>query len=585
MLPADNVDTPIRSAPFGPAQDSSNQPALLNQNESDLMGAFFSNPDGFDMGNSFPGLDWGADTKFGGSGSGVHLNGLDPLSQTISNPAATLSGAMPSNFHTHNQHLDMADQTGAFGNPTNATSEDDWKAATSLYSISSHAQDQAHASAFSGAAAGSWGNIGTNHPMMPAPDATQSPLTSSGRQSANSYQSQPHNTSLDHLQSFQPGLSQQQQLHHILRQQQLRGTPRVPQGSLNLDTSGINFFPPETQRRMAQSADPFGPKFHRPLPVTFGSDNNFRTHGYQNPNVYASHEDEKASNLNNVPLAAQAAAIRHPHMQGYTPAGYSRTFQRPSLPSGNQNFHSTSSSPSNLGGLPFTSPLSNANRHGHPYNQMARRTVEDEYDDDADADAEIEDINPRKRRKSQMERDDDAEYSPQGHVKSAVPKRGLKASKALDGSDDDDDEAVTPSWSRSAIKRRKSNAAARTSLASSHSASSSDIADDAIDPPSTSRKKVRSSQARNNLTEEEKRMNHIRSEKHRRDLIKMQYEHLDNLVPGLKSGKTNLSRADILTEIVRFVESTVAGNVAMERALEDLHPALTIAGASNSGSG
>lgn len=43
---------------------------------------------------------------------------------------------------------------------------------------------------------------------------------------------------------------------------------------------------------------------------------------------------------------------------------------------------------------------------------------------------------------------------------------------------------------------------------------------------------------RRSLTEEEKRQNHIKSEKHRRDLIKNQYECLDDLVLGIKTDKS-----------------------------------------------
>ncbi|KEQ60551.1 uncharacterized protein M437DRAFT_13513, partial [Aureobasidium melanogenum CBS 110374] len=42
--------------------------------------------------------------------------------------------------------------------------------------------------------------------------------------------------------------------------------------------------------------------------------------------------------------------------------------------------------------------------------------------------------------------------------------------------------------------------------------------------------------ARKNLTEDQKRSNHIRSEQKRRNIIKQGYEDLNELVPNLKTG-------------------------------------------------
>ena len=64
------------------------------------------------------------------------------------------------------------------------------------------------------------------------------------------------------------------------------------------------------------------------------------------------------------------------------------------------------------------------------------------------------------------------------------------------------------------------------------SGSPSNMHADSAEPASSTRRKSRKSDARNNnLSEEQKRMNHIKSEKTRRDLIKIQYDTLDELVP------------------------------------------------------
>lgn len=95
--------------------------------------------------------------------------------------------------------------------------------------------------------------------------------------------------------------------------------------------------------------------------------------------------------------------------------------------------------------------------------------------------------------------------------------------------------------------------------------SSPDPADD--DVPSNSRKRRKSSSAaqaraniaaRRNLTEEQKRENHIKSEQKRRNIIKDGYKNLNDLVPNLKQG--GFSKSATLTETVRELETLQAAN-------------------------
>ena len=64
--------------------------------------------------------------------------------------------------------------------------------------------------------------------------------------------------------------------------------------------------------------------------------------------------------------------------------------------------------------------------------------------------------------------------------------------------------------------------------------------------------------ARENLTEEQKRNNHILSEQKRRNLIKQGFEDLHMLVPELRSG--NFSKSNVLVEAAIFLENLVKGN-------------------------
>lgn len=74
--------------------------------------------------------------------------------------------------------------------------------------------------------------------------------------------------------------------------------------------------------------------------------------------------------------------------------------------------------------------------------------------------------------------------------------------------------------------------------------------------------------ARKNLTEEQKRENHIKSEQKRRNIIKEGYRELNQLVPNLKQG--GFSKSNVLTETVRELEGLQAGNARMEEYLNSL---------------
>lgn len=74
--------------------------------------------------------------------------------------------------------------------------------------------------------------------------------------------------------------------------------------------------------------------------------------------------------------------------------------------------------------------------------------------------------------------------------------------------------------------------------------------------------------ARKNLTEEQKRENHIKSEQKRRNIIKEGYRELNELVPNLKQG--GFSKSAVLTETVRELEGLQAGNAQMEEFLTSM---------------
>ncbi|KAG2413313.1 hypothetical protein HFD88_002502 [Aspergillus terreus] len=74
--------------------------------------------------------------------------------------------------------------------------------------------------------------------------------------------------------------------------------------------------------------------------------------------------------------------------------------------------------------------------------------------------------------------------------------------------------------------------------------------------------------ARENLTEEQKRNNHILSEQKRRNLIRQGFEDLCSLVPGLKGG--GFSKSAMLTQAADWLEELLRGNEVLKAQLSEL---------------
>ena len=143
----------------------------------------------------------------------------------------------------------------------------------------------------------------------------------------------------------------------------------------------------------------------------------------------------------------------------------------------------------------------------------------------------------KKRRKSKRADDhnfDTSITSPAFRVNNSSPD----GDNTIADSDDNDGEDNMP---KTSVKRRRASSGANSKL---------------------------SSIARKNLTEDQKRSNHIRSEQKRRNIIKQGYEDLNDLVPNLKTG--GFSKSAVLTETTRFLEEIHHGNNSMEAYLRSL---------------
>ncbi|KAF7559711.1 hypothetical protein G7046_g4421 [Stylonectria norvegica] len=130
----------------------------------------------------------------------------------------------------------------------------------------------------------------------------------------------------------------------------------------------------------------------------------------------------------------------------------------------------------------------------------------------------------------------------------APPRKRRKSRNSKEARDDEaDDETSTTKTAR----RRKPKTERTTSAASPP-------ADDNSAAGKRRRSAAAAKAARENLSEEQKRENHIRSEQKRRTLIKEGFDDLCDLVPGLRGG--GFSKSTMLTMAADWLDEIIKGN-------------------------
>ncbi|PHH93178.1 hypothetical protein CDD83_10727 [Cordyceps sp. RAO-2017] len=141
----------------------------------------------------------------------------------------------------------------------------------------------------------------------------------------------------------------------------------------------------------------------------------------------------------------------------------------------------------------------------------------------------------------------------------APPRKRRKSENVREAVDDDDENDDEASSSKSGKKRKPKN--------TERSATSPPA-----DTVANGRRRKSTTNAtkppRENLTEEQKRENHIRSEQKRRTLIKEGFDDLGELVPGLKGG--GFSKSTTLAMAAEWLEDLVRGNKALSAQLAAL---------------
>ncbi|KAK5125567.1 hypothetical protein LTR08_005278 [Meristemomyces frigidus] len=529
-----------------------NQHPLLNDTDSDMLNTFFDSEG--KANNSFPeqNYSFGMDGEMDSNGDAM-ANPFGLMLPTASvNSVSTLAGVQGTKYSTHANNQ-------PFHYPTNGMSDwaPDQTRRSSKDIIAGHALNQLSQSfgpaptpsmgEFSGAA---WGKMSLGAQIPPPHDSSESPASSSRNSAGDLFSPQYSQARVGYpaqVQMTQPQLEHFQQHMHPRAPHQSRG------GNLGAAFSQSHFMPQVSQPTRSHTQRPTAAPF-----IQFGSDPHISSNGYRGPE-YTPVQD-KASNLLSVPLAEQVATnghVRHPNQRTYHPQNTSHV---------SRAFRNTDTSPgAQYRGLSNTNPRMMANnqhrtqQHQPGRIQQARDTHGSHEEDD-----DIEDRQPRKRRRSQVQREDEADFQPERHMQSTTTKRGPKMPKA-EGAFDDDDGPYTPVNQTSSRRRGPDDLTpAFGSRASNSPEDDDDDGSPSIAGESGSRKK-RDSKSRANLSEDQKRQNHILSEQKRRNVIKQGYADLNTLVPNLGSGKSGLSKSEVLKEVVDYLESVIAGNKALMR--------------------
>ncbi|PHH65158.1 hypothetical protein CDD81_3289 [Ophiocordyceps australis] len=152
---------------------------------------------------------------------------------------------------------------------------------------------------------------------------------------------------------------------------------------------------------------------------------------------------------------------------------------------------------------------------------------------------------------------DDSIYVKTEDDLSGPPRKRRKSKNFRDAGDEEDDDDLAAA--RSGRKRKPRSERVDTSPAS--------------DTPTSGRRRKSvasgSKVPRENLTEEQKRENHIRSEQKRRTLIKEGFDDLGELVPGLKGG--GFSKSTTLAMAAEWLEELLRDNKALSAQLAALN--------------
>lgn len=149
---------------------------------------------------------------------------------------------------------------------------------------------------------------------------------------------------------------------------------------------------------------------------------------------------------------------------------------------------------------------------------------------------------------------DGSAYMKREEDPNAPPRKRRKSKNVRGAAADEDDEDDDDATSSKSGRKRKTK--------SERSASGSEPPSDTTGGSRRRKSGVNGAKPpRENLSEEQKRENHIRSEQKRRTLIKEGFDDLGELVPGLKGG--GFSKSTTLTMAAEWLDELLRGNKAL----------------------
>jgi hypothetical protein len=545
---------------LGHSQDASG-PTLMNHEQQSYLNDFFEHPDQISTNNmdndvipyNFAGFE--INDRSGMNALGLQMASHMGLGFGIGNSAVHMpvpSGSTPRyTSHMAPPQLSQFDASRGFDNfvhaneqtpnsqtPNHITHDD--QAASALMSMSSHSQEQSQATAASGGS--SWGDFNLGDASGIAGEQLHSPMAPNASSSGS------NTTPL--TPTFGDGLlnSGRAPSHAQFHQQSLMQQATQPASfapvrhqSMHVERAGNHMFDSGISAWQTYQAQMDTTQSQRRPPIVqYGSDQNFNQQGYRAAIVPT--PDDKYTNLLNIPLVNevfQNTQTPFPTTQQAGVRGYDYQ-QRHSVPSSLQQLSSAALT------LQHSSQQTNSpNLQPHNDQLLVARAMEN-----------LQGSQPsRKRRRSQ---DDGQVAGPYGQTVNSTnaPRRGPVVPKQE--TTNDNELYSTPTGSNN--KRRRSNVRPGTASSTGSASPSTPAQPHAKASSSSKKKRAEFKQPRANLSDTQKRNNHIASEQKRRDAMKTNYEDLNRLVPSLQNGNHGMSRSEILQNSADYLDAVRIGN-------------------------
>ncbi|TKA61945.1 hypothetical protein B0A49_12598 [Cryomyces minteri] len=357
----------------------------------------------------------------------------------------------------------------------------------------------------------------TNFP----PADLQSPMTSSGRQSTSSYYAS-SNAALSAAPN--PYMS------------------TYPPQDIHVSASGyIGYDPTQPRLGITPRPRPFLNPLSQSRAYSFGSDSNFNNNGYVAPMRQETEEDITKRLMLSMEVLQSAAASGNTTANNTQPSSPVLTRTQPLDPA---------------------SAAQRARKRPSPVRGQAMASAVDSEDDD-DEGEDNEPTSKRRRKskgKGQVKIETDQDFKPNRKAElNNIARRHSTLPKPKRNPSQTSPSHSTPTRS------------GKPSTAADPSAAISGSTDQNQDPPSTRKTSTpahpnpTAKSQRENLTDEQKRNNHIKSEQKRRNAIQQGFNDLNAMVPELRQG--GFSKSSMLVETADFLEELVRGDGELEREL------------------